>query len=518
MTKDSLERCLLESASTVDEEDWDVREELLALSMLPKEKESYSPYVDHRMRLNPAMKEVVRAEVLKLLNAGVIYAISDSSWVSPVQVVLKKGGYDCDSYSGYNQIDIAPEDQEKTTFTCPYGTFDFRRMPFGLCKAPATFQRCMMAIFSDMVEEIMEFFMDDISEGIVLGHKISARGMGVDRAKVVAIENLPPSKNAFNRIKTALIFAPIMIVPEWKEPFELMCDASNYAVGAPNRITLTEKEILAVVFAFDKFGTYLIGTKVTVFTDHAALRYLFAKKDAKPGLTRWILLLQEFDFEVKDKKGCEKQVADHLSRLELEERVECGAINKSFPDEQLFKVNVTHPWFANIANFLAAAEEEAGTILEQCHSSPYGGHFGASRTAAKFVHRNIFTRYGTLRAIISDEGTHFCNKIFNSLLVKYDVKHRVTLEYHPQANGQAEISNREIKQILGKTVKTNRKDWAIKLDDALWAYMTVYKTPIGMSPYRLVFGKACHLPLELEHRAFWAVKKLNFDMGAAGEQ
>ncbi|XP_075492384.1 uncharacterized protein LOC142530435 [Primulina tabacum] len=141
-------------------------------------EESYTPYVDHQRRLNPAMKEVVKNEVLKLLNAGVIYAISDS----------------------YSQIAIALEVQEKTIFTCPYGTFPFKRIPFGLCNAPATFQRSMMAIFADMVEEIMEVSMDEFS--------------------------------AFEKIKKALVTAPIMILPDWKEPFELMCDASDFAVGA----------------------------------------------------------------------------------------------------------------------------------------------------------------------------------------------------------------------------------------------------------------------------------------------
>ena len=246
-------------------------------------EETSKPSVEHQRRLNPVMKEVVRKEVLKLLNAGFIYAISDSPWVSPVHVVPKKGGFTVihnekneliptrtvtgwrvcidyrklntatrkdhfplpfidqmldrlvghphfcflDGYSGYNQIAIAPEDQEKTTFTCPYGTFAFRRMPFGLCNAPATFQRCMMSMFSDLVEEVMEIFMDDftvygssfdqclknletvlqrcqdkqlalnwekchfiVTEGIVLGHKISATGLEVDQSKVSIIKTL----------------------------------------------------------------------------------------------------------------------------------------------------------------------------------------------------------------------------------------------------------------------------------------------------------------------------------------
>ncbi|KAK8675529.1 hypothetical protein V6N13_033595 [Hibiscus sabdariffa] len=182
-------------------------------------EECHSNFVEPQRRLNPAMKKVVMKEIIKWLDAGVIYPISDSSWVSPVQCVPKKGGitvvtndeneflptrtvtgwricmdyrklnkatkkdhfplpfidqmldrlarkeFYCflDGYSGYNQIAIAPEDQEKTTFTCPYGTYAFRRMPFGLCIAPATFQRCMLAIFSDMVEEFLEVFMDDFS-------------------------------------------------------------------------------------------------------------------------------------------------------------------------------------------------------------------------------------------------------------------------------------------------------------------------------------------------------------------
>ncbi|GKA04791.1 reverse transcriptase domain-containing protein [Tanacetum coccineum] len=500
---------------------------------------------------------------------------------------------------------------------------------------------------------------------------------------------------AFQTLKKKLTEAPILIAPNWDKPFELMCDASDLVIGAvlgqriekhfrpvhyasktmteaETNYTTTEKEMLAVVYAFEKFLSYLIMNKSIVYTDHSALKYLFNKKDVKARLLRWVLLLQEFDFKVIDTKGAENYAADHLSRLEnpYENVFDPKEINETFPLETLNTMtshdNQSTPWFADIANYHAGNflikgmstqqkrkffkdvkhyfwddpylfricadqiirrcvfGQEALEILKACHEGPIGGHHSANITArkvfdagffwptiyqdahsmikscdacqrqGKISHRDempqnaiqvceifdvwgidfmgpfpssrgnkyilvavdylskwveakalptndarvvvkflksLFSRFGAPRAIISDRGTHFCNDKFDKVMSKYGVTHRLSTAYHPQTSGQVEVTNRGLKRILERTVGENRASWSDKLDDALWAFRTAYKTPIGCTPYKLVYGKsligctpyklvygkAFHLPVELEHKAYWALKHANFDLKTAGD-
>ncbi|GJU59513.1 reverse transcriptase domain-containing protein [Tanacetum coccineum] len=340
--------------------------------------------------------------------------------------------------------------------------------------------------------------------------------------------------------------------------------------------TTTEKELLAVVYAFEKFRSYLVLSKSIVYTDHSAIKYLFAKKDAKARLMRWILLLQEFNIEIRDKKGAENLAADHLSRLENphQNEFENKEITETFPLETLGSI------CADPVIRRRCVSGKKLDISKLCHNDPPGGHYGAitplkrspiqrfigtrstrmpttlspdmtfvnvkakfrnmmnaqtrpidylskcveakalptndARVVCKFL-KTLFSRYGARRAIISDRGTYFCNDQFTKVMLKYGVTHRLSIAYHPQTSGQVEVSNHGLKRILERIIGENRTSWSDKLDDALWAFRTAYKTPIGCTPYKLVYGKACHLPIELEHKAYWALKHTNFNIKTAGD-
>ncbi|GJT46034.1 reverse transcriptase domain-containing protein [Tanacetum coccineum] len=526
-------------------------------------EDDYKPVVQMQRRVNPKIHEVIKKEVIKLLDAGLIYPISDSPWVSPVHCVPKKGGmtvvqnddneliptrlvtgwrvcidyrklndatrkdhfplpfmdqmlerlagneFYCflDGFSGYFQIPIDPQDQEKTTFTCPYGTFAYKRMPFGLCNAPGTFQRCMTAIFHDMIEKTMEVFMDDFSvfgdnfskcldnldkmlnrceetnlvlnwekchfmvkEGIVLGHKISKSGLEVDRAKVEVIAKLPypttvkgvrsflghagfyrrfiqdfskiarpmthlleketpfvfsdECKQAFNDLRKKLIESPILVVPNWDYDFEIMCDASDFALGAvlgqrkdkhfhpihyasktmtgaQLHYTTTEKEMLAVVYALETFRPYRVLSKTIVYTDHSAIKYLMAKQDAKSRLLRIENLYKN---ELEKQNITESFPLESLGKVEevKEINVNDNVLNENesvVENNVLNNVNMlsdnTTPWFADLANYHAVIRrcvfgKEANEILMACHNGPTGGHHSANYTARKVFDTGFF--------------------------------------------------------------------------------------------------------------------------------
>nr|GFA07455.1 DNA-directed DNA polymerase [Tanacetum cinerariifolium] len=433
-------------------------------------EEDYSPKVKSQRRVNPKIHDVIKKEVEKLLDAGLIYPISDSPWVSPIHCVPKKGGmtvikndenklvptrhitgwrvcidyrklneatrkdhfplpfmdqmlerlagneYYCflDGFSGYFQILIDPKDQEKTTFTYPYGTFAYKRMPFGLCN------RCEDTKLALNWEK--SHFM--VKEGILLGHKISKKGMEVDKAKIEVISKLPHpttvkgirsflghagfyhrfikdfskisrpmthllEKNspfifsneciqAFRTLKDKLTEGPILIAPNWDQPFELMCDASDY-VGKVSKKDEMPQNFIQICEVFDVWGIDFMGP----FPSSKGNKYILVAVDY---LSKWV-----------------------------------------------------------------------------------------------------------------------------------EAKALPTNDARVVTSGQVEATNRGLKRILKRTVGENHASWSDKLEDALWAFRTTFKTLIGCTPYRLVYGKACHLLLELEHKAYWALKHANFDLKTAGD-
>nr|GEV68348.1 putative reverse transcriptase domain-containing protein [Tanacetum cinerariifolium] len=233
--------------------------------------------------------------------------------------------------------------------------------------------------------------------------------------------------------------------------------ASKTIIEAKSHYTTTKKEILAMVYAFDKFRSYLIMNKRIMYTDHSALKYLFAKKDSKARLLRWVLLLQEFKFKAIDTKGAENLAADHLSRLENPHQNELDKkeINETFPLETLNMVSFRgidfmgpFPSLRGNKYILVAVDYLSKWV--EAKALPTND----ARDVFKFI-KSLFARFGTPRAIISDHGTHFCIDQFAKVMLKYDVTHRLATVYHPQTSGKVEVSNRGLKRILEKTMGEN---------------------------------------------------------------
>nr|GEZ09255.1 reverse transcriptase domain-containing protein [Tanacetum cinerariifolium] len=336
---------------------------------------------------------------------------------------------------GYFQILIDLQDQEKTTFTCPYGTFAYRRMPFGLCNAP--------------------------------GHKILKSGIEVDRAKVDFIAKLshPTTVKGVRSflghvecvdafVKKKLIEAPILVVPDWNLPFKLMYDASDFAIGlvlgqrktkhfqpihyasktmneAQIHYTTTEKEMLAVVYAFEKFQPYLVLSKSIVYTDHSALKYLLRKQDAKPRQGKF---------------------------LQIDE----------MPQNAIQVCEIFDIWGID-----------------------FMGPFPSSKgNKYILVAVDYLSKWVEAKALPTNDAQAFAR-----VMTKYGATHRLATTYYPQTSGQVEVSNRGLKRILERTVGENHASWSDKLDDALWEFCTAFKTPIGCTPYKLTAGN--HRKLQL---------------------
>nr|GEW96738.1 reverse transcriptase domain-containing protein [Tanacetum cinerariifolium] len=455
---------------------------------------------------------------------------------------------------------------------------------FELAKGPLN-ENCL-AMLLKKPPESLEIPASFLFHELFYGKKISKSRIEVDRAKVDFIANLPHpttvkgvrsflghagfyrrfiqdfSKikrpmthlleketpfvfsndcvDTFDTLKKKLTEAPILVVPDWNLPFELMCDASDFAIGAvlgqrktkhfqpihyasktiteaQIHYTTTEKEILAVVYAFEKFCPYLVLSKSIVYTDHSALKYLLSKQDAKPRLLR----LENPHEDVLENKDINESFP--LETL--------GSLSIGRPTEGHHGANLTAKKVFDADFFWPTIYQDAHDMIKSCDTCQRQGKFSQRDEMPQNTIQvcEIFDVWGIdfMGPFPSSRGNNYilvavdylskwveekalptndARVVFARVMTKYGVTHRLATAYHPQTSGQVEVSNRSLKRISERTVGENHASWLDKLDDALWAFRIAFKTPIGCTPYKMLYRKSCHLPIKLEHKVYWALK------------
>nr|GEY04758.1 reverse transcriptase domain-containing protein [Tanacetum cinerariifolium] len=408
-------------------------------------EEDYKPAVQSQRRVNPKIHEVIKKEVIKLLDAGMIYPISDSPWVSSIHCVPKKGGITVVENENNElihtrlevdraKVDVIAKLPHPTTvkgvrsFLGHAGFYRRFIQDFSKIARPMThlLEKATSFVFSKDCIDVFETLKKKLTEALIL--------------VCMLLKSFRPHLD--------FVIGAVLGQRKTKH-FQPIHYASKTMAEAQIHYTTTKKEMLTVVYAFEKFRPHLVLSKSIVYTDHSTLKYLLRPTEGHYGA----------NFTAKKAKFLKG--------------MRCL--------RTLFK-------FVNIS-----------------WGIDFMGPFPSSRGNR------------TPRAIISDRGTHFCNDKFAKVMSNYEVTHRLATAYHPQTSGQVEVSNRGLKRILERAVGEKRTSWSEELDYALWAFRIAYKTPIRCTPYKLVYGKSCHLPIELEHKVYWVLKHVNFDLKTMGD-